>query len=98
MLECENGSLYTGYTTDLQARYRSHVEGTSGAKFTRAFKPTRIAQSWRLTATTGTALRVEHMIKKLPRKQKLALVADPELLAALMSDRLDLDVPILEHG
>jgi putative endonuclease len=98
ILECENGALYTGYTTDLLARYESHVSGTTGAKFTRSFKPRRIAQSWRMNTTTGTALRIEHMIKKLSRARKLALVNDPSLLSGLISERLDFEVPTLEHG
>ena len=42
VLLCENGSLYRGYTDDLQKRFESHKSG-KGAKYTRMHKPIKIA-------------------------------------------------------
>ncbi len=41
ILECEDGSLYTGITTDMQRRFQEHQDG-AGAAYTRAHKPVRI--------------------------------------------------------
>lgn len=48
MLLCENNSYYTGYTNNLGKRYQSHVDGTGGCKYTRSFKPLKIAQFWEI--------------------------------------------------
>ena len=80
ILHCENNSYYTGYTNNLTKRYKSHVEGTGGCKYTRSFKPLSIAQSWKLKCTKGYAMRVERYIKKLPRTSKEQLILLPSLL------------------
>ncbi|SVD82836.1 uncharacterized protein METZ01_LOCUS435690, partial [marine metagenome] len=59
MLECENGSFYTGYTKNLAIRYYQHKSGKQSARYTRCFKPVKIAQCWRLFDTIGIALKVE---------------------------------------
>lgn len=43
MLLCENNTYYTGYTNNLEKRYQSHVGGNGGCKYTRSFKPLKIA-------------------------------------------------------
>ena len=80
ILLCENNTYYTGYTHDLDRRYQSHVEGTGGCKYTRSFKPIRIAASWRITEGKGAAMKVERYIKKLSRKEKDRIIAEPQLL------------------
>ncbi len=77
MLECENGSFYTGSTDDIARRFDEHVRGTAKAKYTRSFRPVRIARCWRLAGTRGEAQKVEQSIKRLDRKAKEELVADP---------------------
>ena len=79
ILECVNGSLYTGYTTDLQRRYEEHLEGTAKCKYTRSFKPRRIAQHWRVPEKS-LALKLERYLKSLSKAQKLHFIANPELL------------------
>ncbi len=86
ILECDNGSYYTGYTDDLVKRYRLHMSGKGGAKYTRSFKPLRIAQCWQLSGGKGTAMKVEHFIKKREREEKEIIVADPEILERLYRD------------
>ena len=82
MLECKNGCYYTGYTTNLARRFRQHFEGKANVRYTRSHPPKRIAQCWRLFDTIGTALKVEVLIKRKPRKTKDRLVKDPSSLAA----------------
>lgn len=72
MVECRDGSLYTGWTTDLEARVAAHNEGT-GARYTRSRRPVRLVY-WEEAPDRGAALRREAALKRLPRSAKLALV------------------------
>jgi putative endonuclease len=82
ILHCENGSYYTGYTSDLPKRYRSHLNG-SASKYTRSFKPLRIAQCWKLLGDKSIAMTIESRIKKLSRIQKEKLITSPSSLSEL---------------
>jgi putative endonuclease len=82
ILECENGAFYTGYTTDLVRRYQEHVAGTGKCKYTRSFKPVKIAQAWHITESKNMALKMEKYIKSLSKKQKEMLIIQPEKLTA----------------
>ncbi|HDV5785692.1 TPA: GIY-YIG nuclease family protein [Legionella pneumophila] len=87
MLLCDNNRYYTGYTNNLERRYLSHVEGTGGCKYTRSFKPIKIAQSWEIKEGKAKAMQIERYIKKLSRADKDKLVMDPHLLEAFLLDR-----------
>ncbi|ARB91456.1 GIY-YIG nuclease family protein [Legionella longbeachae] len=80
MLLCENNSYYTGYTNNLGKRYQSHVDGTGGCKYTRSFKPLKIAQFWEIKEGKLKAMNVERYIKKLSRIDKDKIVHNPNLL------------------
>lgn len=80
ILLCDNQSYYTGYTDDLQKRYRAHVTGTGKCKYTRSFKPLRIAQCWKVYGEKALAMQLERQIKKLSRSEKEKLILKPELL------------------
>ena len=95
ILECENGHYYTGYTKDLVRRYKQHLAGTSGAKYTRSFKPKRIAQCWKLFDSIGTALKIEQFIKRQPRKMKTHLVEQPHELKERIIKRFKLELEII---
>lgn len=73
LLECVNGSFYTGYTTDLERRYREHQQGSAKCRYTRSFPPKKIAACWEF-ATQREALAIEREIKALSRKEKQALI------------------------
>ena len=47
ILECADGSLYTGITTDLERRVSEHNEGKLGARYTRARRPVKLRYSAR---------------------------------------------------
>ncbi len=98
ILQCENGSYYTGYTNDLDKRFQQHMNGSAGAKYTRSFKPKRIAQSWKLKGTKGTALKIEHMIKGMDRKTKDLIVEDPDKLKDIINDKLSLNVNLISFN
>lgn len=88
MLECEDGSYYTGYTRNLVRRYRQHVDGKASVRYTRSHPPVRLAQCWRLFDSVGTALKVELFIKRRPRPIKNRLVENPYELGPLASRML----------
>lgn len=68
LIECANGSIYTGITTDVAARYAKHAAG-KGAKYTRANPPLRILTTIQC-ADHSDALKTEHAIKKMTAAQK----------------------------
>ena len=72
MLRCKDGSLYTGWTNDLEHRLAMHNSGR-GAKYTRGRDPLELVYSEELPDKEA-ALRRECAIKKLRREQKLALL------------------------
>ena len=74
MLECADGTYYTGWTNDLQIRIAAHNDG-SGARYTRSRIPVRLAYVEEL-ADKQAAQRREWAIKKLTRAQKTQLVSE----------------------
>lgn len=72
LLRCADGTLYTGYTTDLARRLRQHNAGT-GAKYTRARRPVAVVAAWEFP-TKGLALSAEYRIRKLRLPQKQGLI------------------------
>ena len=94
VLECENGSFYTGYTKNLAIRYYQHRNGKQSARYTRSFKPIKIAQCWRLFDNLGTALKVERFIKNQNRETKMFWIENPEELKSRVSKNLGKDLII----
>ncbi len=82
ILLCNNGNYYTGYTNDLKKRYQSHLDGTLKCKYTRSFKPLRIAQCWEIQESKSLAMQLECQIKKLKRSEKEALINNPHMLSS----------------
>lgn len=72
IVECGDGSLYTGWTNHLEERMRSHNEG-KGAKYTRSRLPVRLVH-YEKFATKQEAMKREYTIKQLARKDKLMLI------------------------
>jgi putative endonuclease len=73
VLRCADGSLYTGWTTDLERRVAAHGAGKA-SRYTRSRLPVTLAGAWR-AADRGAAMREEARIKALPRAEKLRLLA-----------------------
>ncbi len=71
MARCANGSLYTGYSKNVEQRIKTHNAG-KGGRYTRANRPIELVACWTFT-TKREALQVEYAIKQLSRQQKLAL-------------------------
>jgi putative endonuclease len=77
ILRCDDGSFYTGITTDVKRRVHEHNTTKKGAKYTKSRRPVHLIWSWRCLDRSH-ATYVERKIKKLPRAKKLEIVADPE--------------------
>ncbi|MEK7628204.1 MAG: GIY-YIG nuclease family protein [Patescibacteria group bacterium] len=71
ILECENRSLYTGSTDNVERRFKDHCLG-KGARYTRMHKPIRVAYVEEC-ATKSEALSREATIKHLSHKEKKSL-------------------------
>ena len=72
ILECKDGSLYTGWTNNLEKRVRDHNEG-NGAKYTKARRPVVLAY-YEAFETKEEAMRRECAIKRMTRKEKEELI------------------------
>ena len=72
ILRGADGSLYTGWTNDLQHRLTAHNSGR-GAKYTRARRPVTLVYC-EILSTKSEAMRREWAIKHLTRAEKLALI------------------------
>lgn len=73
ILKCADGTFYTGWTTDIEARIKTHNSG-SGAKYTRGRRPVSLAYYEELPDRSA-ALKREAAIKRLPRDKKAELIA-----------------------
>lgn len=73
MLQCADGTLYTGWTPNLARRLQAHRAG-KGAKYTRGRGPLMLVYTEQLD-DKSQALRREAELKALPRNRKLALCA-----------------------
>jgi len=74
MVECVDGSLYTGWTTDPERRVKEHNSG-KGTLYTRWRRPVSL-RYLEETTNRSAAQRRENEIKKLTRQKKLDLVKD----------------------
>ena len=72
VLECSDGSFYTGYTTDVERRVAEHDAG-EGAKYTRGRTPVELVHSERFE-TRSAAMSREYEIKQFGRTEKERLV------------------------
>ncbi len=74
MLRCGDGSLYTGWTNDLEKRMKAHKSG-KGAKYTRGRLPVELVYSEEFS-TKEEAMKREAEIKKMKRERKEALIGE----------------------
>lgn len=72
IVECSDGTLYTGWTTDLKRRLAAHNAG-KGAKYTRSRVPVQMVYM-EAYSDAKEARRREWLIKRLSRAEKLQLI------------------------
>lgn len=80
LLRCRDGSLYCGWSIDLDRRVAAHAAGTA-SRYTASRRPVALAAAWR-TETRTQARRLEAHVKQLTRAEKLRLVAGAPLEGA----------------
>lgn len=71
ILECKDGSLYTGWTNDLKKRVEDHNSG-KGAKYTRGKRPVTLVY-YEIFETKEEAMKREYAIKHMTRAKKIIL-------------------------
>jgi len=76
VIECADGTLYTGYTTDVERRVAEHDAG-EGAKYTRGRTPVTLRHVESFDSRSAAMSR-EHEIKSLTRAEKEALIGDED--------------------
>lgn len=86
VLACADGTLYTGYTNDVEQRVRAHNAG-KGAKYTRSRTPVEVVAQARF-ATKREAMSTEFRFKRLsrPAKDRLLARARTEGFAAVLAE------------
>jgi putative endonuclease len=72
IIECEDKSLYTGCTTDLNRRFKQHSSGVGG-RYTSLHKPSKILFSEEC-GSRSDALKREYQIKRWPREKKIKFI------------------------
>ena len=77
MVKCSDGTLYTGWTTDLEHRVKAHNDG-EGAKYTRSRRPVELVY-YEEYAAKAEAMKREYSIKQLTRKQKEKLIENKNM-------------------
>ena len=75
LLRCRDGSLYCGWTTDLERRVAAHASGRA-SKYTASRLPVAVAGAWRLPDASA-ARRAEWALKQLPKAAKESLTTSP---------------------
>jgi putative endonuclease len=88
VIQCDGNSFYTGYTKNLTARLRQHVNG-KGARYTRMHKPQRLVHAEEFS-TRSEAMKREKRIKKLNHIQKKRLARSAKGLKTLKKKKLPL--------
>lgn len=73
LIECADGSIYTGIAIDVEARYAAHKAGT-GARYTRAHPPARLL-GYEAHPDRSSASKAEYRIKQLTAAEKRLLAA-----------------------
>ncbi|MGU7771149.1 GIY-YIG nuclease family protein [Burkholderia sp. MR1-5-21] len=96
LIECADGSVYTGITTDVAARFDEHAAG-KGARYTRSRKPRAVLASFPL-ADRSSALRAEYRVKQLTAAQKRELAAGKRTLESVLPVVAAIDANTGESG
>lgn len=74
ILKCSDGSLYTGWTNDLDRRINDHNAG-KGAKYTKARRPVELVY-YETFSTKEEAMKREYAIKQMTRRMKLKMIEE----------------------
>jgi len=70
VVECDDGTLYTGVTTDPERRVHEHNNTADGASYTRGRRPVELVAVWSYPDRSSVS-RAEHEFKSLTRTEKM---------------------------
>ena len=73
ILECKDGTYYTGWTNNLETRMKEHNEG-NGAKYTKARRPVELVY-FETFESKIDAMKREYAIKQMKRSEKIKLIS-----------------------
>ena len=74
IVRCKDGSLYTGWTNDIEKRIKAHNEG-KGAKYTKSRRPVKLVY-YEEFQTKEEAMKREYAIKHMRRKEKEKIIGE----------------------
>ncbi len=81
IVECKDGTLYSGITTDVTRRIAEHNDSPKGARYTRARRPVALVYK-RKCASRSDASMKEYALKQLSREEKIKLIKKKKLSRA----------------
>lgn len=91
MLRCEDNSIYTGITTDVERRMEEHFnKDKKCAKYTMRHNAKKLERVWQ-TENRVLASKLEYHIKRLSKVQKEELIKDSDLLKVLLSEKVEVE-------
>lgn len=89
MIRCEDNSLYTGTTTDLERRMKEHMqEGKKSAKYTLSHHAKKMEIAWKASDKIK-AFKLEYYIKTLKKAQKEEIIQNSTKLKDFLSDKIE---------
>ena len=89
MLRCEDNSIYTGITNNLERRMEEHFKKSEKcAKYTRSHPVKKLETAWK-TENKILASKLEYAIKKLKKQEKEQLISTKKELNEIFNERLD---------
>lgn len=90
MIRCADNSIYTGITTDIERRFKEHIEQNGdGAKYTKSHKPIEVSAVWS-SQNRSLASTLEYRIKRLSKVQKERLISEPCCLGEILKDKIEI--------
>ena len=91
MLRCEDNTIYTGITTDIERRMKEHFSGEEKcAKYTKTHKAKKLECAWN-TEDRISASKLEYNIKKTLTKAQKEKLIKTQNLSEFLSEKIDVD-------
>lgn len=88
MIRCEDNSIYTGMTNNLEKRIEEHItKSKNGAKYTKSHNAIKLETAWK-SKEKSLACKLEYQIKQLSKKQKEKLI-NGEKLSTYFKGKID---------
>lgn len=92
MLRCDDNSIYTGITTDINRRMKEHfTKSTKCAKYTFRHTAKKLESAW-IAEDRKSACKLEYYLKTLNKKQKESLIKKENNLNELFSNKIECDI------